>query len=77
MQSVSSINALKKICDPLLANRHYPQLLSKKKGRHSIEKVLSRMEDQAYKYEIPDTMKIPGKTYNMLPEITGTPTLQD
>jgi len=30
LQSQASIDALKKSCDPLLANRHYPKLLSKK-----------------------------------------------
>ena len=30
LQTDGSVNALKKMCDPLLANRYFPKLMSKK-----------------------------------------------
>ena len=58
MQSDNSINALKKMCDPLLSNGYYPKLLSKKEpglGRN--------VED---KYQIPKSWMEPRTNYSQV-----------
>jgi len=60
VSSQASINVLKKICDPLLMNRHYPKLLSKKTAGPI--KNLWQLEDNSLRHhDIPDDWKQPPK----------------
>lgn len=65
------------MCDPLLANRHYPKLLAKKDtaaGKMTRDGQLMGMtaslrqqEKIEQKYEIPEELKRHPKNYNLLP----------
>lgn len=77
LSSQASINVLKKMCDPLLANRHYPKLMAKKDsvagkmtrdgqlmGLHATRRQEEKAEER---YEIPEELKKHPKNYNLLP----------
>lgn len=78
-QSQASVDALKKICDPLLANRHYPKLLSKKAA--GAAKNLRQLEEDQRQHdihEIPDDWKQPPKSWNAYgPRKEGLPAIID
>lgn len=75
--SATSINVLKKMCDPLLANRHYPKLMVKKElggGTKNNDRraafnsaTLKQKEAEERQYEIPEELKKNPKNYNLLP----------
>ena len=54
-QDQVSVSTLKQICDPLLAGRHYPQLLQKRGVYPST-------------YEIPENLKVQPRNYNLFDE---------
>ena len=75
--SVASINVLKKMCDPLLANRHYPKLMVKKElgggaKPHDRRAIFNgaaqkQQEQEERRYEIPEELRRYPKNYNLLP----------